>query len=175
MYLRDQASLSFYLSFLLIYFKWGIRKLHVPIFIFLSHYLCLSSPLGLAMENRKRRGKEYIGLDSESSFFRAEYFFSPSLDLFPRQASNKCLHKNHSGSEALKLVFWFSVGKDKIHVGYCWNKMYIWNSVILLWFLSFFFIFCSNCQGWELDLCCCLFNLSSKRIEVCMQNESSTC
>ena len=78
------------------------------------------------------------------------FFFHHLLIYFPVRLPISLLHKNHSSFEALKLVFWFSVGKDKIHVGYCWNKMYIWDFGIL-WF--FFFFFGSSDHGWAYSIC----------------------
>lgn len=40
-------------------------------------------------------------------------------------------------------------------------------------FFFFLFLFCNNCQGW--DIAFVLFNLSLKEIEVCTQNEFSAC
>lgn len=84
-------------------------------------------------------------------FFVQNIFFYHLLIYFHVKHPISALHINHASFEALKLVFWFSVGKDKIHVGCCWNKMYILESGILLWFLSFFYTFFgSNCQIWDI-------------------------
>lgn len=72
------------------------------------------------MDNKNGRGKEYTDLDFGSSFFRAKHFFFHHLLIyFHVKHPISALHKNHASFEALKLEFWFSVGKDKIHVGCC--------------------------------------------------------
>lgn len=107
-------------------------------------------------------------------FFCAKHFFHHLLIYFHVKHPISALHINHASFEALKLVFWFPVGKDKIHVGCCWNKMYIWDSGILLWFLSFSFFafFVATIRFGILYLCCLL---SLKGIEVYKQNVFTPC
>lgn len=115
---------------------------------FLSHYLCLVFSFGNSLRKvEKGEEKNTLTWILNPLLFCAKhfFFFHHLLIYFPVRHPISLLHKNHTSFEALKLVFWFSVGKDKIHVGYCWNKMYIWDSGIL-WF--FFFFFGSNDHGW---------------------------
>lgn len=143
LYLRDQANLSLYLSSPLLYFCWGLGRLGVQIFIlptllFMPSFLIWD--LLRKIEKEEEKGTlTWIWILT----FSCKTFFYHLLIYFHIKHPISALHKNHVSFEALKLVFWFSVGKDKIYVGCYWNKMYFWDSGILLWFLSFS---CSNYQ-----------------------------
>lgn len=137
---------------------WGTKKLNDHIFILPVSLLCKLS-FETSYGNWKWRENNNGWHEFESSLSFMQNNFSQSFDLFCCQASNKFFAENWASCEALRLVFWFSVGKNKIYMSCYWNKMCIWNSGFLLWFF-FFCLFITTMMVGTLHLYFFMFKMN---------------